>query len=150
MSQESPKAFISYSWSSTGHQALVGQWAEQLVSDGVDVVLDIYDLKEGHDKFAFMERMVTDRSVTPHGTLHEVFSSHYIMPSYAVSQRNSEYPHKEITFIAEDHWPAKGSGIMIKRLPWPFHEGEMTFYLEKDTTCNYTEFFKILSYNKNS
>lgn len=64
MSQESPKAFISYSWSSAGHQALVEKWAEQLVSDGVDVVLDIYDLKEGHDKFAFMERMVTDKSVT--------------------------------------------------------------------------------------
>ena len=64
MSQESPKVFISYSWSSHGHQALVERWAEQLVSDGVDVVLDIYDLKEGHDKFAFMERMVTDKSVT--------------------------------------------------------------------------------------
>ena len=60
----SPKVFISYSWSSAVHQSLVKQWAEQLVADGVDVVLDIYDLKEGHDKFAFMERMVTDASVT--------------------------------------------------------------------------------------
>ncbi len=59
-----PKVFISYSWSSPGHQSLVRQWAEQLVADGIDVVLDIYDLKEGHDKFAFMERMVTDASVT--------------------------------------------------------------------------------------
>jgi len=59
-----PKVFISYSWSSPGHQSLVKRWAEQLVSEGVDVVLDIYDLKEGHDKFAFMERMVTDDSVT--------------------------------------------------------------------------------------
>jgi len=59
-----PKVFISYSWSSPGHQSRVEQWAEQLVADGVDVVLDIYDLKEGHDKFAFMERMVTDASVT--------------------------------------------------------------------------------------
>lgn len=59
-----PKVFISYSWSSPGHQSRVEQWAEQLVADGIDVVLDIYDLKEGHDKFAFMERMVTDKSVT--------------------------------------------------------------------------------------
>jgi hypothetical protein len=59
-----PRVFISYSWSSPGHQALVRQWAEQLVADGIDVVLDIYDLKEGHDKFVFMERMVTDPSVT--------------------------------------------------------------------------------------
>lgn len=59
-----PKVFISYSWSSPGHQSLVQQWAEQLVADGIDVVLDIYDLKEGNDKFVFMERMVTDPTVT--------------------------------------------------------------------------------------
>ncbi|MHB8156707.1 MAG: SEFIR domain-containing protein [Desulfocucumaceae bacterium] len=59
-----PKVFISYSWSSPGHQALVQHWAEQLVNDGIDVVLDIYDLKEGHDKYAFMEKMVTDANVT--------------------------------------------------------------------------------------
>lgn len=59
-----PKVFISYSWTTPRYQSLVQQWAEQLVADGVDVVLDIYDLKEGHDKFAFMERMVTDSSVT--------------------------------------------------------------------------------------
>ncbi len=59
-----PKVFISYSWSSPAHQSLVLQWAEQLFADGIDVVLDVYDLKEGQDKFAFMERMVTDDSVT--------------------------------------------------------------------------------------
>ena len=59
-----PKVFLSYSWTSPGHQALVKQWAERLVADGVEVVLDIYDLKEGDDKFVFMERMVTDATVT--------------------------------------------------------------------------------------
>jgi len=59
-----PKVFISYSWSSPLHQQLVQSWAEQLIADGIDVVLDIYDLKEGHDKYAFMERMVTDETVT--------------------------------------------------------------------------------------
>jgi len=59
-----PKMFISYSWTSPGHQERVRQWAERLVQDGIDVVLDIYDLKEGHDKYSFMERMVTDPSVT--------------------------------------------------------------------------------------
>lgn len=59
-----PRAFISYSWSSPGHQARIRQWAEQLVNDGVDVVLDVWDLKEGDDKYAFMEKMVTDESVT--------------------------------------------------------------------------------------
>ncbi len=60
----SPRAFISYSWSSPGHQARIRQWAEQMVSDGVDVVLDVWDLNEGDDKYAFMEKMVTDESVT--------------------------------------------------------------------------------------
>jgi len=59
-----PKVFISYSWSSPGHQTRVRQWAEQLLNDGVDVVLDIWDLKEGDDKYAFMENMITDESVT--------------------------------------------------------------------------------------
>lgn len=58
------KVFISYSWSSPAHQAKIQQWAEQLVADGIDVVFDIFDLKEGQDKYAFMERMVTDPSVT--------------------------------------------------------------------------------------
>jgi hypothetical protein len=59
-----PSVFISYSWSSPGHQSRIRQWAEQLVNDGVDVVLDVWDLKEGDDKYAFMEKMVTDKSVT--------------------------------------------------------------------------------------
>lgn len=58
------RVFISYSWSSPGHQARIRQWAEQMVSDGVDVVLDVWDLREGDDKYAFMEKMVTDDSVT--------------------------------------------------------------------------------------
>jgi len=61
---EEPKVFISYSWSDKSHQELIKHWAERLIADGVDVILDIYDLKEGHDKYAFMERMVTDLSVT--------------------------------------------------------------------------------------
>jgi hypothetical protein len=59
-----PKIFISYSWTSPGHQERVRQWAERLVQDGIDVVLDVYDMKEGHDKYSFMERMVTDPYVT--------------------------------------------------------------------------------------
>lgn len=59
-----PKVFISYSWSNQSHQELVQHWAERLIGDGIEVILDIYDLKEGHDKYAFMERMITDSSVT--------------------------------------------------------------------------------------
>lgn len=60
----SPRAFISYSWTSPGYQSRIREWAEQLVNDGIDVVLDVWDLNEGDDKYAFMERMVTDESVT--------------------------------------------------------------------------------------
>lgn len=59
-----PKVFISYSWSNQQHQELVKHWADRLIADGIDVVLDIYDLKEGDDKYAFMELMVTDTLVT--------------------------------------------------------------------------------------
>lgn len=61
---DNPKVFISYSWSDQSHQELVKHWADRLVADGVDVILDIYDLKEGDDKYAFMESMVTDPEVT--------------------------------------------------------------------------------------
>ena len=37
--------------------------AEKLSADGVHVILDKWDLKEGQDKYAFMERMVTDAEV---------------------------------------------------------------------------------------
>ena len=59
-----PKIFISYSWSNPQHQEVVRLWAEQLLADGIDVIIDIFDLKEGHDKYAFMEKMVSDQSVT--------------------------------------------------------------------------------------
>ena len=56
-----PKIFISYSWSS---DALVLELAQRLVSQGVDVVLDKWDLKEGQDKYTFMERCVNDPEIT--------------------------------------------------------------------------------------
>jgi hypothetical protein len=59
-----PKAFISYSWSSPGHHARVREWAERLLADGIDVTLDQFDLSEGQDKYAFMERMVSDATFT--------------------------------------------------------------------------------------
>ncbi|MCC8351588.1 toll/interleukin-1 receptor domain-containing protein [Bacillus sp. AF23] len=58
------KVFISYSWT---NDSLV-DWvrediATRLMEDGVDVVLDQWDLKEGQDVFAFMESMVNDSSI---------------------------------------------------------------------------------------
>lgn len=56
-----PKIFISYSWSSDW---LVVPLAERLVSHGIDVVLDKWDLKEGQDKYAFMEQCVNNSDIT--------------------------------------------------------------------------------------
>lgn len=58
-----PKAFISYSWSSSEHEAWVLTLATELREVGVDVVLDKWDLKEGHDAIIFMEQMVTNADI---------------------------------------------------------------------------------------
>jgi hypothetical protein len=59
-----PRAFISYAWSSPTHQSWVIALATRLREEGVDVTLDVWDLKPGHDSYQFMEKMVTDKSVT--------------------------------------------------------------------------------------
>lgn len=58
-----PKLFMSYSWTTQDHEAWVMQLAERLSENGVHVVLDKWDLKEGHDANVFMERMVADTSI---------------------------------------------------------------------------------------
>lgn len=60
---ENPKLFISYSWSSPEHEQWVLQLAVELRESGVDVILDKWDLREGHDAYVFMEKMVTDPEI---------------------------------------------------------------------------------------
>ena len=55
---ENPKVFISYSWHPEENKIRVQRLAERLMQDGVNVILDIWDLKHGHDKYVFMEQMV--------------------------------------------------------------------------------------------
>ncbi len=54
-----PRLFLSYSWTTPEYESHVVQLATELRSAGVDVVLDKWDLREGHDAIAFMEQMVT-------------------------------------------------------------------------------------------
>ena len=61
---EHPKVFISYAWSSEEYQERVLSFASKLRSDGIDVILDKWDLQPGNDMYAFMEKCVTDDSVT--------------------------------------------------------------------------------------
>lgn len=59
-----PKLFVSYSWTTPEHEQWVVDLATELVNSGVDVVLDKWELREGHDSIAYMEKMVTDTSIT--------------------------------------------------------------------------------------
>ncbi|EES90359.1 SEFIR domain protein [Clostridium phage D-1873] len=59
----SKKVFISYSWSSEEYSTWVRLLAERLIGDGIEVILDQWDLKAGYDKFAFMEQMVTSKEI---------------------------------------------------------------------------------------
>ena len=58
-----PQVFISYSWTTPDHEAWVLQLATDLRENGVDAILDKWDLKEGHDGYKFMERMVNDDEI---------------------------------------------------------------------------------------
>ena len=58
-----PRLFVSYSWSSPDHETRVLRLATDLRESGVDVILDKWDPREGHDAHAFMEKMVTDPEI---------------------------------------------------------------------------------------
>lgn len=60
----SPRVFISYSHTSLEHVKWVLGFAESLREDGVYVVIDKSHLREGDDVQAFMERMVSDQSIS--------------------------------------------------------------------------------------
>lgn len=59
-----PKIFLSYCWSTPDHEKWVVDLATELAQAGIEVVFDKWDLREGHDAVAFMEKMVTDPSIT--------------------------------------------------------------------------------------
>ena len=59
----SPKLFISYCWSNADHEEWVLRLGTELRENGIDVILDKWDLKEGNDANAFMEKMVSDDEI---------------------------------------------------------------------------------------
>lgn len=60
MISSTKKVFVSYSWDVKDR---VIKLVERLINDGVDVVIDIYDLKEGQDIYAFMEQSVMNPEI---------------------------------------------------------------------------------------
>ena len=61
---ENPKVFISYAWTSREYQNRVISFATQLMKDGVEVILDVWDLEEGNDTHAFMEQCINEPTIT--------------------------------------------------------------------------------------
>jgi len=59
-SEKTPTVFISYSWTV---QDRVKYLADQLIANGIEVIIDIYDLKDGQDKYKFMEQSVNNPQV---------------------------------------------------------------------------------------
>ena len=59
-----PKVFISYAWGNEEYQHKVLSFATKLMGDGIEVVLDKWDLKEGMDTFSFMEESVNNPKIT--------------------------------------------------------------------------------------
>jgi hypothetical protein len=57
------KVFISYSWGNKEHQDWIVNLGTRLMSDTVDVILDRWSLKDGHDIHGFMEEMVKSDDV---------------------------------------------------------------------------------------
>ena len=52
------KVFLSYSWDDEPHKDWVRRFADQLQRNGLEIILDQYDLKPGDDRFKFMESSV--------------------------------------------------------------------------------------------
>ena len=58
-----PQVFISYSWTSQEYQEYIINIAKRMCHDGIDVKLDVWDLKDGQDKYVFMETCVSDPNI---------------------------------------------------------------------------------------
>lgn len=60
---DAPKVFISYSWQPISNRQKTISLAERLENEGVNVIIDEWNLAEGQDKYQFMEQMVNDPNV---------------------------------------------------------------------------------------
>ena len=57
------KVFISYSWAMQGREEWILDLANRLTNDGVEVILDKWDSKEGQNLNEFMQRCVNDPTI---------------------------------------------------------------------------------------
>ncbi|CAD73587.1 SEFIR domain-containing protein [Rhodopirellula baltica] len=57
------KVFVSYAHTSEPHIEWILAFVADLQANGIEVVVDQYDLKEGQDANTFMEKVVTDKTI---------------------------------------------------------------------------------------
>ena len=89
---KNPKLFISYSWSNTTHEQWVIDLANELTESGIHVILDKWDLKEGHDSVAFMEKMVTDPEISKVAIVcDEVYASKADVDLVVLEQKHKSF-----------------------------------------------------------
>jgi hypothetical protein len=62
-SLEHSKIFISYAWTNQEYIKRILELAEHLMADGIETIIDQWDLEKGQDKYVFMEKMVSDNSI---------------------------------------------------------------------------------------
>jgi hypothetical protein len=60
---QTPKIFISYSHDSSEHRNWVLKLASNLRENGIDAILDVWDLKPGDDVARFMEHLASSDRV---------------------------------------------------------------------------------------
>ena len=60
MNHDVPEVFISYAWEDEDHKAWVRSFADQLLADGINAVVDQYDLSLGDRLPYFMESSITN------------------------------------------------------------------------------------------
>ena len=61
---KSPKVFISYAWTSESYIKRVASFAKSLMDVGIDVLFDKFDTMPGNELNNYMERSISDASVT--------------------------------------------------------------------------------------
>jgi len=60
---EKMKVFISYAWTNQKYVSFILSIAERLMADGIETIIDKWNLNAGQDKYVFMEQMVQDTSI---------------------------------------------------------------------------------------
>jgi len=131
---ETPKLFISYSWSNPTHEQWVIDLANELTESSVHVILDKWDLKEGHDSVAFMEKMVTDPQISKVAIIcDEVYASKADSRSGGVGT--------ETQIISREVYENQEQGKFVAIIP---ERDKSRIYIDLSEPDNYSDNFEKL------